>query len=293
MASIQKSAFESLPREIRDQIYEYVLLFNGEIIPFPQAIPKKLRSQSTWCPSPSAQLRLIRANHPGLEPISAWSAENHLCSQLLFVSRMIHDEAAGILYGRNIFHFTESFGHPDNIDKKQRGLFWSGNMSYFAHIVIDFHQILSMHEWSFLSLRCLDVYMDPVLNNVIPKTDEFSGYEEFRQTFARFLDEVVGTLSRLDLRTLKLDFTDLSFASTIAELSDVCGDLLARYGIWERKQPTSIPKIVGPDLKKGLRVVIQGLCGVGEREWVTDRHQVHPESTLHLMGISRRSATNE
>ena len=30
------SAFEKLPREIRDLIYEYCLLYEGEIVPFPR-----------------------------------------------------------------------------------------------------------------------------------------------------------------------------------------------------------------------------------------------------------------
>ncbi|KAK6532551.1 hypothetical protein TWF281_006736 [Arthrobotrys megalospora] len=85
------TSFLNLPREIRDEIYSYLLHFNVS-------------------PDPEHQIRSFpweRFDRLGLE------------LSILRVNRQIHDEAAQILYGRNVFPLricVEGSGFRDNHD---------------------------------------------------------------------------------------------------------------------------------------------------------------------------------
>lgn len=98
------SKFFSLPREIRDQIYELVLLHR--------------------------------------EPIDPWLDGNrrqNLNSQLLRASKAVHHETSLLFYAQNIFDFT--YGTPEDV-VSFLGQIGRNNADHIRHICVDFPMFL-------------------------------------------------------------------------------------------------------------------------------------------------------
>lgn len=134
------SAFERLPREVRDMIYENCLLYDGLIIPFPSkyerkgfAKPCRLRQDSNFCrligkmPGTHALL-----GHPHIKRSDA-ETENKPCVALLGVNSVIRDEAACVLVGKNVWGLSlRSHVQDDNYS------FWETYAQYFSYVVVTF-----------------------------------------------------------------------------------------------------------------------------------------------------------
>ncbi|KAL8926572.1 MAG: hypothetical protein Q9208_002899 [Pyrenodesmia sp. 3 TL-2023] len=101
------SNFFSLPREIRDQIYEPVLLHQ--------------------------------------EPINPWVDDNRqqkLSPGLLRANKTVHREASSLFYARNRFDFT--MGTPDDI-ASFLGQIGRSNVDYIRHINVEFPRFLHLN----------------------------------------------------------------------------------------------------------------------------------------------------
>ena len=122
------SAFEKLPRETRDQIYEHCLLYDGVIDPFPNKrkppynySPPTFRDVSQSIRETQDKLRVAR------------EIQNKPCVALLGVNSKIRDEAASTLFGKNTWRL--SFGTVLQ-DEKYR--WWETYAQYFRHLVTSF-----------------------------------------------------------------------------------------------------------------------------------------------------------
>ena len=104
MNSDMSSKFFSLPREIRDQIYELVLL-HQELI----------------------------------DPWADYDQRQKLTPKLLHVNKTIRHEASSLFYSQNRFDFT--MGTPENV-ASFLGQIGRNNTDYIQHISIDFPNFL-------------------------------------------------------------------------------------------------------------------------------------------------------
>jgi len=138
----EKPTFLTIPREIRDAIYEYLLLFDGEIIPFPteyevvesQSHHRLFIFQKFVCTTDWSKI------YTGYET-DDHEKKQQLSVALLGVCKKIQDEAATALFGRNTFRMSSGrlnlwvkgrcTTHPT------RG-FWSMYGQYFRHVRVTF-----------------------------------------------------------------------------------------------------------------------------------------------------------
>lgn len=135
-------AFENLPREIRDQIYEYCLLYSGEIIPFPRAHERELSKRSRQLEEDTKlraghipRQKVVRNAFLGYPKVKreALQTESKPCISLLGVNSMIREEAARILFGKNIWRLSSRIYTKDD-----RYRLWETFAKYFRHIITTF-----------------------------------------------------------------------------------------------------------------------------------------------------------
>jgi len=89
----QSNAFLSIPRELRDMVYQYLLVRNG-----PLRFSKQPRNSKRWPLDPNTLLEI---------PQTACSAQDFTPS-LLLVCRQTHEEVYKTIYSKNIFCFENS-----------------------------------------------------------------------------------------------------------------------------------------------------------------------------------------
>ncbi|KAI4256454.1 MAG: hypothetical protein L6R42_006210 [Xanthoria sp. 1 TBL-2021] len=87
-------AFLDLPRETRDAIYEYCLLVEGEIVPYP--------TEYAYHP--------YKSDKPAEQQKSCMDRKPDVA--LLPVSKQIREETCPILYGRNLWRVSDTYRHP-------------------------------------------------------------------------------------------------------------------------------------------------------------------------------------
>ena len=127
-----KSTFEKLPREIRDQIYGYCLIHDGEIIPYPTVDEVKQIEESGGTPAKRCIIRKF---------IEYKDREHRSCAEtkyatdwpsiaLLGVSKGIREEAAILLFGMNVWRL--SFRQRRRNGEEQG--FWWAHFKHFRHI---------------------------------------------------------------------------------------------------------------------------------------------------------------
>ena len=127
-----KSTFEKLPREIRDQIYGYCLIHDGEIIPYPTVDEVKQIEESGGTPAKRCIMRKF---------IKYKDREHRSCAEikyatdwpsiaLLGVSKDIREEAAVLLFGMNVWRL--SFRRPRTNGEETE--FWWAHLKHFRHI---------------------------------------------------------------------------------------------------------------------------------------------------------------
>ena len=119
------SAFEKLPREIRDHIYEHCLLYDGEIVPFPnKRMWKRKPFEGPWngiCHTfrGSSNMALVIDNKP--------------CVALLGVNSKIRAEAASTFFGQNTWRLSSRTFEQDD-----KYCWWETYAQYFRHLVTSF-----------------------------------------------------------------------------------------------------------------------------------------------------------
>ena len=136
------SAFEKLPREVRDLIYEHCLLYDGEIIPFPnkyerQEVEGWLQFSNDRILSPPRGPKKAGGQdaflgYPYIKR-EALQTVNRPCVALLGVNSTIRDEAASILFGKNVWRISSK----SYVQEDKAGL-WETYAKYFRYVVTRF-----------------------------------------------------------------------------------------------------------------------------------------------------------
>lgn len=118
-----------IPREIRDLIYGYCLLHDGEIIPYPNYDEKEQIIESGKKPAKTCFGRIGTEKDlqscAGIVYAADWPSV-----ALLAVNKVIQEEAAVILFGQNVWRlsFVEFLGMGDE------EVLWDKHQSHFRHI---------------------------------------------------------------------------------------------------------------------------------------------------------------
>ncbi|KAI4101590.1 MAG: hypothetical protein LQ339_004979 [Xanthoria mediterranea] len=112
------AGFLSLPREIRDMIYDYCLVVNGEIVPHPAEYeyPRYKPAHVTEQPR----------NYMDRKPDVA----------LLQVNKEIREETCPILYGRNLWRMSGTLSHWDR--RVRTFARFDRLLRYFKHVISSF-----------------------------------------------------------------------------------------------------------------------------------------------------------
>ena len=149
------SAFEKLPREIRDLIYEHCLLYDGEIIPFPTNYERyEIKGWLQF--SKDAIFSPLRGpmktggqdaflGYPYVKREASQTA-NRPCVTLLGVNSTIRDEAASILFGKNVWRLSSR----SHMQEDKAGL-WETYAKYFRYVVTRF-DVSDVDETKLLNL---------------------------------------------------------------------------------------------------------------------------------------------
>ena len=219
------SAFEKLPREIRDMIYKHCLLYEGEIIPFPRDYERvgldrhpEMTDAIKDRPGCGLTLGRVRRGTPfvGYPRVKrdCWQTERKPCVALLGVNSTVREEAATVLFGKNIWRLSSmSHVHDD------RYLLWKTFASYFHHIVARFDvrdsdetKLLDLKKWKTV-MRMTARYEDHT--EVAEDSDHFdlTGSLGIPKEEVRLLkDDFIARwdiLRQMKLKSLALDFDRL------------------------------------------------------------------------------------
>jgi hypothetical protein len=141
--------FLELPRELRDQIYEYALISRLDIIPGPRPI-----------------------EHLGLHPSDSKPPTPGLC----LVNRKIYSEAIEILYGRNKFSFKtagELVKFEEEIGSAHRKLVRSLDISTLlvtANSSVPNPDLAIPHDWSYFPTHWSKIMRRSGLTGVVEMT---------------------------------------------------------------------------------------------------------------------------
>lgn len=127
------SAFEKLPREVRDLIYGYCLLYDGEIIPDPNFDEREQIKERGKEPAKACLGRVgaeCKAKHNLRSCAGITYAADWPSVALLAVNKAIQEEAAVVLFGQNVWRlpFVERWEMGEEED------LWYRYKSHFRHI---------------------------------------------------------------------------------------------------------------------------------------------------------------
>ena len=242
------SAFEKLPREIRDLIYEHCLLYKGEIIPFPRIYERvgSDRDPDAFKFRSSMDRRGPFVGYPRVKR-DYWQTELKPCVALLGVNSTIREEAATVLFGKNVWRLSSMSYVQDD-----RYLLWKTFASYFRHIVVKF------------DARDVDAAMllDITMRKDARKEEDSEGAEDsdhFDLPEAGEIDQEVNLLkdefiARWDiLQQMKLKSLSIDFSLWYCPLGcwgdhealQVCFAWLASFGPKYRLEQVDEIKVVG------------------------------------------------
>lgn len=205
------SAFEKLPREIRDLIYEYCLLYDGEIVPFPRDYEREeiekqhqVNNETSSCP-PWEWPQTSALRGYSYVKREAFQTEDKPCVTLLGVNSTIRNEAASILFGKNTWRLSSKSYAKDAVDKYR---FWETYVKYFRYVVTRF------------DARDVDgAYLLDISMGEVGRVEE--DLDHFDQTgTANVHEEQLGLLRdgfiwkrsillRMNLKSLSFDFSNL------------------------------------------------------------------------------------
>ena len=134
---MSKPTFETLPREIRNNIYDLCLVFDGEIVPYPhrhEVSPKRHNKKSRVPQSSIVGVKEILGLHYGES--STFGDEKDRGTGLLLVNHQISDEAAAIFCGKNTFRMSRRPFHDDTF--RNASNVWDKWMPYFKRVKLVF-----------------------------------------------------------------------------------------------------------------------------------------------------------
>ena len=249
------SAFEQLPREIRDLIYEYCVLYDGEIVPFPNRTEEETWSQvsntteppSNHEPTHTGSLDVFLGKSsifPNLKrgALQAW---NKPCVALLGVNSTIRHEAASILFGKNVWRLSSRFDEQD-----ARYRWWETYAKYFRHVVARFDAC--DHD----SAELLDIDVEE-MDGVVEDSDHFNpmGTSNVHQKQMNLLRDGFlvrkHLLQQMNLKSLSLDFSALycPIGCCRREALQSCLETLDWTRLWFK-----LEKEWGSDLETKLRI---------------------------------------
>ncbi|KAL9136234.1 MAG: hypothetical protein Q9175_002562 [Cornicularia normoerica] len=233
------SAFEKLPREVRDLIYEHCLLYDGEIVPFPSKYERKDIKKCTQSSASTAFAsqqppvgkdgRKVFLGCPCAER-EASETQNKPCFALLGVNSTIRDEAASILFGNNVWRLSSRSYAQDN---KYR--LWETYAEYFRYVVTSFDARDVDEAWLLeLSMQQMD--------RVVEDSDSFdpAGTANIHQEQLRLLRDGFiakkSILLQMNLKSLSLEFSKLFCPSWCCrrEALQSCLVNLGSMGPWSR-----------------------------------------------------------
>ena len=251
------SAFEKLPREIRDLIYENCLLYKGEIIPFPRDY-ERVGSDRHPIPidafvfraSLERNWRRVGRREPfvGYPRVKRqrWQTDLKPCVALLGVNSTIREEAATILFGKNVWRLSSMSYVQDD-----RYLLWKTCASYFQHIVVRF-DARDMDETKLLDIKMGKTAREEDSEDA-EDSDHFdlTGAVEIHQEEVNLLrDDFIARwhiLQQMTLKSLSLDFSRLYCSHNCCghEALQSCLAWLASFGPRYRLEQLGEIKVVG------------------------------------------------
>ena len=195
------SAFEKLPREIRDHIYELCLVDDRVIDPFPY--------KGSWEWDPVENPRSVEYN-----PFLGYSNRAPVidnkpkpCVALLGVNSNIRDEAATTLFGRNTWRLSSG-----KFERDEKCRWWNTYAQYFRHLVTSFDSRDADQE------ELLDIWMGEI-ERASEDSDHFNpaGTANIHQSRLNSMRDSFITkkniLLQMDLKTLSIDLRYLFCSS--------------------------------------------------------------------------------
>lgn len=260
------SAFEKLPREIRDLIYEHCLLYEGEIIPFPRdyeraAIEERVGIDrhlelfilygSTPSDSDGLDLRRVDRRRPfvGYPRVKrdCWQTKLKPCVALLGVSSTVREEAANILFGKNVWRLSSMSCVQDD-----RYLLWKTFASYFQHIVVKF-DFQDMDETKLLDINKRKTARNQEDSGDAEESDHFvlAKFLKTHQEEANLLKDAFiarwQILRQMKLKSLSLDFSRLHCSHGCCHYVTLqsCFGWLASFGPRYRLEQVEEIKVLG------------------------------------------------
>ncbi|CAF9911108.1 hypothetical protein IMSHALPRED_009927 [Imshaugia aleurites] len=127
------SAFEKLPREVRDMIYGYCLIHDGEIIPYPNIDERRViekdggeaAKRCTGRRGVECNDKQILRSCGGITYATDWPSV-----ALLGVNKNIQEEAASVLFGKNVRRIS----YVEHWEMGEEKDLWYTYRTHFRHI---------------------------------------------------------------------------------------------------------------------------------------------------------------
>ena len=240
------SAFEKLPREIRNLIYERCLCYDGEIIPFPREHEKRFvdeppRAGMRSEPDPLPRRKngrdafLSRNAFLGYPCVKrkASQTERAPCVALLGVNSTIRDEAASVLFGKNVWRLSSTSYVQDD-----RYRLWETYAKYFRHVVTRFDAQDIDEIWRlYISISEMDrVEEDPQDSDHFDQTGTANLHPERLDLLKDSFIAKRDILRQMNLRSLSFDFSNLYCLQGCCrqETLQSCLECLGSIGPWCR-----------------------------------------------------------
>lgn len=237
------SAFEKLPREIRDLIYEHCLLYDGEIVPLPRDYEREEIERPSQVSNPtssssqrkpkqtSGQNALLGYSYVRRE---AFQTKEKPCVALLGVNATIRDEAASILFGKDVWRLS-SRSYAQDADEKYR--LWETYAKYFRYVVTRF-DARDIDEAHLLDISIGE--MDRVEED-LDHFDQTGTPNVHEEQLGLLRDGFIwkrSILLRMNLKSLSLDFFNLLCPSWCCrrEALQSCLVFLGPIGPWYRSE---------------------------------------------------------
>ncbi|MCJ1459674.1 hypothetical protein MMC28_010053 [Mycoblastus sanguinarius] len=262
------SPFEKLPREVRDNIYEFCLLYDGEIIPFPTEYDRE--ELGFWQGGQESHKSVGKAflGYSSAKE-SARSSVERPCFALLAVNSMIQAEAATILFGKNTWRLA--YTPHDCVEVYS---FWDRCTKYLRHLVIKFDfrdvgskQLLEINQSCMRELPS---------SGHFEEIDRDTGDAIHNQRISCLIttfERKTGLLALTDLKSLSLDFQNLFCPSGCCRdnIISICFSFLTDRGPWNLDRPdfsTSLGSVPEFLTRRLTDVKISGLHGIKEKKHV-------------------------
>ena len=266
------SAFEKLPREIRDLIYERCLMYDGQITPFLRNYERMVEDRP---PQLIPWAGCERRRKDDLGPFvgyprhkrNARQTEKIPCVALLRVNSTIRNEAAIILFGKNVWQLSSA-----SYERNDRYSLWRTYAKYFRHIVTRF-EARDVDETKLLDIEMREMARIEDDSEDSDHFDQAGSIITHQEKVSLLRDEFTAKrdiLQRMNLKSLSLDFSSLSCPAGCCrrEALQSCLVCLGSVGPWYRLERE---RDRGLEAKTETSVKVLGLKDEKERNlfWET------------------------